>query len=304
MRKINLGVLEMGSRDNLMCPEITECVIEEAVLLEELGYFKIWYTEHYVPSLNSGWLNPEVIVPLVAAHTEKIKVGIAGALVLYHSAFSLACNYKLLNNLFHKRIELGIAKGLMPYCYEEAFGIFSSKSAEENRNRIGTKMSKLANYLHREKENLDNGIVIPPFGGVSPELWNLTSSEGGYIDCLEYGYNCSRTLFHNNANLHSERGRLEKFRSDFLDKFQKPPLINIAVAGTCSPNQITVDYTIANLNIFINAQTLITGCKERVCDEILRLSEEYKVDEVIFLEISNNRKNRKRSLEDIASILC
>ena len=144
---IKIGLLDFGIRDNKKNSGLQSLydVVDYAVRADELGFNRFWMAEKYNFDYYAGWSNPEVLVPVIAGMTEQIRVGMAGILLPFHSPFRVSLNFKLLNNLFSNRIDLGLAKGLVhekigemlnPQIHEASFFSIYEKKVEELINRI------------------------------------------------------------------------------------------------------------------------------------------------------------------------
>ncbi len=83
--------------------------IDLAQHAERLGYERIWYAEHHGSMAMAGRA-PEVLIPLVAAHTSAIRVGSGSVLLNHYSPFKVAENFSTLSAMFPGRIDLGIGR--------------------------------------------------------------------------------------------------------------------------------------------------------------------------------------------------
>lgn len=76
---------------------------------DELGYRRYWIGEHHnVASLVST--NPSVLLGLVAAATERIRVGSGGIMLPNYGPLAVAENFALLEAAFPGRIDLGVGR--------------------------------------------------------------------------------------------------------------------------------------------------------------------------------------------------
>ncbi len=299
-----IGFLDFGMRDQMLTHNYNH-LIYEATVLEKYGFSRIWYTQHYVNSYEYMWLSPEMIFPIVAAYTKNIKIGIAGVLSLYKNPIQVASNFKLLNNIFKGRIDLGFAKGGIAGRYADYFDISTDLSDEARREKVTSNIKQTIGLLSNESENFANGLAIPPVGGTVPEFWNLVASPRGYADSLSLGVNCSRTLFHKNVDLDYGLYQLEKYREDFFKSYGMLPQTNIVVAGTCQKTDRQWRKLLQQAkekNTYFNDDTKVFGTPNQVFDQISKLMELYNVDEVIFLETSRDDKNRLSSIKNISKV--
>lgn len=304
VRKI--GLMDFGTRSaETNSLSIIEQVVNEAVLAEQLGYSRLWYGEHFIARPNIPWFSPEPILPLICGYTGKIRVGVAGVLIHYNSPLRVAANFKLLNNLFDNRIDLGYAKGspvksFLPYVDYVKYGSF-----DESREGLNARIDATRNLLMNEQQLIREEVLVPPFGGAIPDQWNLVGSVAGYQHSLELQLNCSRTIFHKNVDLSADLDKLQEYRENFRNRYGYQPQVNIAVAGTCQGSPPAIEHIIrestANMD-FIEPETRVCGAPAAVFDRLSFYAEKYGVDEIIFYEISRSEYNRKNSLELISEV--
>jgi luciferase family oxidoreductase group 1 len=83
--------------------------IETAILAERLGYKRYWLAEHWGADVSTP--SPELLTPIIAGMTERIRVGPAGVLLPFYSPLKVASNALLAERLFPGRIDLGLARG-------------------------------------------------------------------------------------------------------------------------------------------------------------------------------------------------
>ncbi len=68
-------------------------------LADELGFERYWVSEHHNFKLVAG-TSPEVLIPYLASHSKRIRVGSGGIMLPNHSALKVAENFGLLASLF------------------------------------------------------------------------------------------------------------------------------------------------------------------------------------------------------------
>ncbi len=86
-----------------------ESTLDLARLCDRLGYTRYWLAEHHSTNSFAGSA-PEVLVPRVAAATERIRVGTGGILLPHYSPYKVAEQFRLLETLFPGRIDLGVGR--------------------------------------------------------------------------------------------------------------------------------------------------------------------------------------------------
>lgn len=76
---------------------------------EELGYSRVWYSEHH----NTGSIAssvPSLMIAHVAAQTERIRLGAGGVMLPNHSPYVVAEEYGTLEEMYPGRIDLGLGR--------------------------------------------------------------------------------------------------------------------------------------------------------------------------------------------------
>ena len=80
-----------------------------ARVADELGYRRYWLAEHHnMPAVAAT--NPPVLIALVAAATERIRVGSGGVMLPNHAPLVVAEQFALLEAAYPGRIDLGIGR--------------------------------------------------------------------------------------------------------------------------------------------------------------------------------------------------
>lgn len=301
MEKIKLGLLDFGLRDDRMNSlSIVEDLVEYARHADQLGFSRFWIAEHHTPGRRMAWSNPQALVPILAGMTERIKVGVAGVLLGIHSAYHVATQFKLLANLFPKRIDLGLANGMVS---EKIAQTAINRSNKESRSLFEEKSRELIHLLRDEEELYEGGkgIVIPPYKGEIPEIWSLGVSYGSLDRALELQANFARSIFHHGADSSYERERLQQFKEEFYARHRKYPRITLAMAGCCHHNSRKAKSILSSLNRKTKVgKGDIFGTPDKFYDEVMTLTEKYGIGEVIFMSAAMNAKDRLVGIELIS----
>jgi luciferase family oxidoreductase group 1 len=82
---------------------------ELAQLADQLGYSRVWYSEHH-NSIGLASAAPEILIGHVAAKTTRIHVGSGGIMLPNHTPLKVVENFRLLEALHPSRIDLGIGR--------------------------------------------------------------------------------------------------------------------------------------------------------------------------------------------------
>lgn len=231
---IKLGIIDLGYR-NTDALTATHQVVEYAVEADALGYSKFWLAEHHYNHFkNHSFTSPDILVTLIAGMTENLKIGSAGTSISSYSPYSIVTNYKLLNNLFYGRISLGISKGIPDSEY--VCGLLNKElTVETSGEMFNHNLKKIVDLLENEEQNLrDKGILIPPYAGLKPELWYLSTSFKNQNVAIEYGLNYCVSIFHNFGqdidNLPYTRAEIDYFKETFFKNHHRFPELAMSLA--------------------------------------------------------------------------
>ena len=297
MGKISFGLLDFGYRDSsLGSIGIQVDTIEYAKVADELGFTRYWLSEHYFKKRRAAWTNPEPLIPLIAASTKSIKVGSAGILLGVHQPLHVAGYFKLLNNLFPGRIDLGVANGAVSEMVSES--TIGFKDSKEVKKQFVLKLDELLHYLRDEEDLFEDGIVLPPFKGMIPELWSLSVSNKGLDRALEMKMNFVRSIFHRGAELRPEREKLDEFKEQYMAMHNVKPLVNLAISGCCQATYRKAKQLTSGIEMTPELH-LVVSINE-FYDKIMEYQETFGIDEFIFKDVARTSKDRLRTLELIS----
>lgn len=76
---------------------------------EQLGYSRIWYSEHHNMKQIASSV-PSVLIAHVGAQTEKIRLGAGGVMLPNHAPYSIAEQFGMLEEMYPGRIDLGLGR--------------------------------------------------------------------------------------------------------------------------------------------------------------------------------------------------
>ncbi|QDP41806.1 LLM class flavin-dependent oxidoreductase [Radiobacillus deserti] len=143
--------------------------------VEELGYHRFWMSEHHLESLAHS--SPEIMIPHVAAHTKKIRVGSGGVMLPHYSAYKVAENFRLLEALYPNRIDLGVgrAPGGIPIATAAL-----QEYKQTNGDIFPQQVEDLMYYLtgSQQPNHRFPGLKAMPEITTHPQIWVLGSSGG------------------------------------------------------------------------------------------------------------------------------
>jgi luciferase family oxidoreductase group 1 len=265
--------------------------IESAVLADRRGFKRYWLTEHWGASVSTP--SPELLTPVIAGMTERIRVGPAGVLLPFYSPLKVASNALLAERLFPGRTDLGLARGgAAPEVVRALTGNCDGRSVAAD---YADKVSETVSYLEGR-----GPIAAAP--QAAPEIWILGSGSGSAPLAARLGTCFALSLFH--AGAASDPTIITDL---YRSKFQASPLRGgrpracIAVAGVCADTDAAAErIALAHTNSFVRPN--IIGTPQRWRDELNVLCRRFAVDEVVVLELSRQFEDHRRAIEALADV--
>lgn len=294
MNKIKIGLLELGHRENTDSITAIQQILDYAIESDNLGFSRFWLGEHHSPNITLPYTNPEILLTIIAGNTEKIRIGSAGTLIKMYKPYSIVSSFKLLNNLFSNRIDLGLSKGNPDTIYSR------SLIQDKSNNLFNINIKKIHNLLYKEDYNFQKyEIVIPPFKGDIPELWYLSNSYKNFDDAIKLKLNFCRSIFHGVGliNNNYNKDELIKFKSDFLNYNGYNPIISLAVAININDKNKSTKKASFNTKESIN---YINVSIELLYETLHKYQYLYGIDEFILYDIETNNLQKIRNIENIS----
>lgn len=271
MLPVKLSILELGEYDPQR--ENLNSLIEYATVIEKLGFARFWMGEHYLKG--TLFSNPEPLIPLIAASTQKISVGVAGLLAFKHSCERLACSFSLLEKLFPKRIDLGLVAPSSIKMENQQ----SQKSSSDVFKTIVKLFEEGSYQLGIDKEH-------------KPELWHLTSSIASYVNCEHTtNINLSKSLFHPNSFFDKEESSIEQLKDISCKKFGALPKITIAIGCFVCTNPKTLkSYNDRYKSIVTDKvfEALIIDTPENFINKLIAVSTSYQTNDIIIMNLGES----------------
>lgn len=293
---LKLGILDIGKYDYTQ--KAASKVLDETLDLvqeaERLGFHRYWLGEHH--SNDVAWRSPETLIPLLAGLTERIKIGAAGILLGYHSPLRVAHTFKMLSYMFVDRIDLGLAKGFVNGPAEKVLGNIQVKGKQHYQTVYNNKISELVQYLNYKNntfsaEDERRHIHIPPHGVTSPPIWLLGSSSSSLPLAVNYSTNFCLSLAHSFDSLATSAQTLEDYRSQYEEKTGEKPISSICVAGSCSFTK-KASNAISTPSSQPFPIVMVEGSPSICEEQLLALQDQFKADEIIFLETSTHYEEK------------
>lgn len=302
MNDISLGLLEFGDRGDKNSLSAINEIIEYAKVADRLNYTRFWLGEHHGPDPRIPYTNPDILLTIIAGMTENIRVGSAGTLIRMYEPYSVVTNFKLLNNLFSGRVDLGLAKGNPEIKYLKEKIDFNKKGF------YNQKISEIAELINNEQYNFEEKeVIIPPYKGDLPQFWYLSSSYNSFDDIIKYKFNVSRSLFHGQgtSDIGLEKENLIKHKEMFFSRNRFYPKVNIAVGisigKTIKEAKEKFELACKKEGISLSQAWKITPV---TVNSLFDLLNEYKgsygIDEFILFDIDSNNEEKVDSIFQIA----
>ncbi|MEP4378536.1 MAG: LLM class flavin-dependent oxidoreductase [Alphaproteobacteria bacterium] len=306
--------------------------LEESIALaqatERLGYTRYWLAEHHGTEGFAG-SSPEIMVTRVAAATSQIRVGSGGVMLSHYSPLKVAENFKLLENLYPGRIDLGIGRAPGSDGLTAAALAYGSEVGIEY---FPTKIADMVAFL------ADAPPATEPFKDVRatpkvadvPEVWLLGSSDQSAAYAAHFGLAYSFAHF---IAPQVTAPVLKYYRDNFKPSGSlAAPRANAAVFVICAETQEEADYLATSRDLWrlrlnqgqhlpyahpdealaydysaqerrvveANKANRIAGTPESLRDQLSAFAEENGLDELVILTITYDFENRRRSYELLA----
>jgi luciferase family oxidoreductase group 1 len=305
MSNLSIGILELGYRINTDSLSAIQQIIDYACRADELRFSRFWLAEHHNPNIAATYTNPEILISLIAGMTNTIRVGSAGTLIKMYAPYNTVTSFKLMNNLFTNRIDLGLSKGGPGTEYTRT-NLLNVKDPAQ----FDAKTAEIFSLLHHERENYEQReVVIPPYGGSVPEVWFLSNSYSKFSDAIKYKLNYCRSLIHGpgllNCNYNKEELRVLKDRYYECNGFYpKVALaIGLVIADTMEEANYVYDTSFKpketdNANTLVPVPVTIESLFEMI--QSYRFL--YGIDEFILYDMEGDNLKKIRNIERISEI--
>ncbi|MFL9484049.1 LLM class flavin-dependent oxidoreductase [Chitinophagaceae bacterium LWZ2-11] len=295
-------------------------------MAEKLGYNRFWVSEHHNSSMIAGSA-PELLMVKLADETFNIRVGSGGIMLPNHSALKVAENFRMLETLFPGRIDLGMGRAPGGDRISASLLNPSNTFSEEDYLR---QLEHLQAYFKDEAGTQYGPILAMPQAGSIPEQWILSSSGGSASIAAKFGLGLAVAKF---INGFAGPEMVEQYRK----KFQAPdetckPHVLIAITVLCADTEEKAqqlrkvyDYVLLQLEkgkfempesyddvkdyhfsgmelerVRNNGGRVISGTQEDVKEQLMNLSRDFDVDEIMAATMSVDPEDRARSFELLA----
>ena len=97
--------------------DVVEHEIEQMVWTEDLGFDSIWLTEHHFIEYGLS-VSPAILATAAAMRTERVRIGLAAAILPFHDPIRLAEELAMVDILSRGRLDVGVGRGNRPVEFE------------------------------------------------------------------------------------------------------------------------------------------------------------------------------------------
>jgi len=260
-------------------------VLSMVELAERLGFSRYWIGEHH--SIHVSQSTPEVLLPVLAGVTERIKVGTGGVLLRYVPPVRLAMQFALMERLFPGRIELGLAGGSCP---PEVAGLFEIGGGD---------------YRERFKQVVEiadsSSLGVLGLGRVPP-IWLLGSSQESARIAGECGAGLCVGLFGPDLETKVIDAADEYRRSVRSGRATGPGALGVAVTIVCAETNLDAERIGSEWPPGPLTPTIVgdpSSCGRRLRE----IGERCKADHVLLLNMTPRSRDRVRCLELLSTEL-
>lgn len=297
MNELKLSILEFGQMHppKVLSHQVINNLFEDVSLYDEWGYRRLWLSEHYSPEF--AWFNPEMILPLLAGYSEKIKIGMAGVLLSYHSPLLVAQNFKILSSIYADRIDLGLARAFVPD--NTSIFLISKDEIGKAAENWDYKVSELFSFLTQwdREDSLIKNMPVPPHGTKLPDMWFLGTSDYSLASAVINKANFCLSLMHPNSNLEKNADTIKRFKGMYFDKHNELPQTSVLLAT----GMVDSSALIEGYNVQFNKNSIANpfGEKDFIMDHLVKLQMQLENDEFVLYTPVLDREKKLKQFEQI-----
>ncbi|WP_317897989.1 LLM class flavin-dependent oxidoreductase [Aurantibacillus circumpalustris] len=327
MTKLKLGILDQSIvHYGKTAKNALDETIATVKLAEELGYSRFWVSEHHNSTFIAGSA-PEILMVKLASETKHIRIGSGGVMLPNHSTLKVAENFRLLETLFPGRIDLGM--GRAPGGDKISASLLNPSNTFSEESYL-KQLDNLQRFFSDSAATLYGPLIAVPKAETTPEQWILSSSGGSAAIAAKFGLGLAVARF---INGFAAPEIAANYRKNFKpSKHLTEPKVLLAISVLCADTEEKslqmrkyIDYVLLQFErgkfdgfgtpdeiakhsfsmeelerIKNHKGRIVSGTKEQVKDQLLKLADEFKVDEIMVTVMANNSQDRKRSFELLA----
>ncbi|MDH6246093.1 MsnO8 family LLM class oxidoreductase [Mycobacterium sp. OTB74] len=295
---MKIGVLDFGREfEGLNAKERLEHTVELARLAEKYDFSRYWLGEHH--GADTALAAPEIILTLLAAKTDRIKIGPGGLLLRYYSPFKVAELYLTLSAAFPGRLDLGLCRGPGVLDQNVAFALVGGNNEELTDESYDAKVDDLV-YLLDPQANRPDWLTPRPRGVMPPPIWILGSGSRSARQAIRmsarYGFMC---IFPGSDEFGP--GLVEQYRTEVKPVPMEGPLIAVSViCGETSEDAQAIDRSVVGGRPFKNN---VVGDCDSCVEKIEKIASCYGVNEVLVATFSKKFEDHARMIASLGRAL-
>ena len=302
--------------------------IKLAQAAEELGYYRYWLAEHHALQALADPC-PEILVTAVASATSTIRVGTGGILLPYYSPLKIAEQFRMLEALFPRRIDLGVGRAPGG---DQTTAMAMSGGSYPTADNFPEQVQYLVAYLD---DAMPAGhpfakVKAQPMGPTAPEVWLLGSSDYSGALAAQLGLRFAFAHF-----ISADGG--DSVMRDYKRRYQPSPreaephaLLTVFVIcaetdAEAERRAMSIDLRRLNMDYGINSQVpsqqeaearaytaeekqriaynrrrVVIGKPETVKAKLLALQAQFEADEMMMITITGDYRTRLESYRLVA----
>jgi luciferase family oxidoreductase group 1 len=248
MSGIRLSVLDQSPVPAGAAPgDALDNSLDLARHVDELGYTRLWYSEHHAMDL-LACTAPEILITRAAGATERIRVGSGGVMLPHYSPYKVAEVFRTLEAMYPGRIDLGVGR---------APGGGHLESLALRRIRQGPaaddfpqQLAELRAFLHPERFPSNHPFArlkVAPGAEGAPDLWLLGSSMWSSVMAAQEGLPYAFAHF---FSAQGTRQAIEYYQRNFVPgPDRNEPEATIAIGVICAPKQDEAEFLHASVRL-------------------------------------------------------
>lgn len=291
------GVLDLCKRNELQtAAEAMENILDLAALTDQAGYRRYWLAEHHVPYAVSS--APELLLPLLAIRTERIRIGTGGMIIGYYSPYRVAEIAHTLETLSVGRFDLGLCRG--PGVIDEAIAaeLVSGNLWELEGGVFERKVAKTVSLIRGGADSRGR-VSMQTFAETRPQLWLLGSSANSAALANSLDMSLALALF-------ITRDEDKAFASSKLFQARPDPesclsrKSVLAVSIVCAD---TDDKALARHKRLLAGGTMpsnFIGSYKNVTGKLLKVLSRFGMDEILITLLSRDHSERMETYRALA----
>jgi luciferase family oxidoreductase group 1 len=291
------GILDLCKYNTSITPAqgIRE-TLQLVELAERSGYSRYWLTEHHVPYAITP--APELLLPILASRTKRIRIGIGGIIISYYSPYKIAEIGHTLQIMSDDRFDLGLCRG--PGVIEElvAKELVCGNIWELRSEDFENKVTNTVNLI-RGKEPVLKKIKVYTTSKIKPQLWMLGLSENtvSIAKSLEMSLALPLFITRNEDIIFSA---VNIFRESSKSNSYSNQKSILAVSVVCDESDIKAMRRNKHLIGIGMMPSNLVGSYKNVTEKLVNLLKRFDMDELLIVQLSTDLFERTETYESLA----